>query len=593
MPGKIPEKFIDDLLSRVDIVDVIDARVPLKKAGKDYKANCPFHEEKTPSFTVSQDKQFFHCFGCGVHGSAIGFLMDYEHMSFPEAVRDLAQRAGVEVPQSTSFASDNKPDVSAALLDSLSLADLFYRRMLREHPKAQEAIDYLKRRGLTGEIAADFGLGFAPDGWDPLLKAVGTNDSVREALLGAGLLVKKDGGGLYDRFRNRVMFPIHDHRGRLIGFGGRVLDKGEPKYLNSPETPLFHKGRELYGLHRARDALKREGRVLVVEGYMDVVALAQFGLDYVVATLGTATTRDHLDRLFRFVPEVVFCFDGDRAGREAAWRALENALPVLHEGRQVSFLFLPDGEDPDTLVRKEGAAVFGARLKSALPLPEYFFQHLAEQVDLNRLDGRARLVELARPYLSKLRPGALHQLMRVRLAELSRLPVADINRLLEGDGRPSAFATGRISRSAPGGQRPSLLRSAIALLLQNPGLSRLAVDTGEFQVLEGRPGAGAELFLDLLKLLKDRPELNTGSVIEHYRDSEHQPALAKLAAWEHPERSGDVEAEFRGVLEQLRREARRTQTERLMNKEQLSGLNDEEKTELKRLLREKSGIPPV
>ena len=593
MPGKIPEKFIDDLLSRVDIVDVIDARVPLKKAGKDYKANCPFHEEKTPSFTVSQDKQFFHCFGCGVHGSAIGFLMDYEHMSFPEAVRDLAQRAGVEVPQSTSFAPDNKPDVSAALLDSLSLADLFYRRMLREHPKAQEAIDYLKRRGLTGEIAADFGLGFAPDGWDPLLKAVGTNDSVREALLGAGLLVKKDGGGLYDRFRNRVMFPIHDHRGRLIGFGGRVLDKGEPKYLNSPETPLFHKGRELYGLYRARDALKRVGRVLVVEGYMDVVALAQFGLDYVVATLGTATTRDHLDRLFRFVPEVVFCFDGDRAGREAAWRALENALPVLHEGRQVSFLFLPDGEDPDTLVRKEGAEVFGTRLKSALPLPEYFFQHLGAQVDLNRLDGRARLVEITRPYLAKLRLGALHQLMLVRLAELSRLPVADINRLLEGGGRPVVAVAGRASRSAPGGQRPSLLRSAIALLLQNPTLSRLAVDIGEFQVLEGRPGAGVELFLDLLKLLQDRPDLKTGSVIEHYRDSEHQPALAKLAAWEHPERSGDVEAEFRGVLEQLRREARRTQTERLMNKEQLSGLNDEEKTELKRLLREKSGVPPV
>ena len=591
MPGKIPEKFIDDLLSRVDIVDVIDARVPLKKAGKDYKANCPFHEEKTPSFTVSQDKQFFHCFGCGVHGSAIGFLMDYEHMSFPEAVRDLAQRVGVEVPHSTSFTPDNKPDVSAALLDGLSQADLFYRRMLREHPKAQEAIEYLKRRGLTGEIAADFGLGFAPDGWDPLLKAVGVNDSARETLLAAGLLVKKDGGGFYDRFRNRVMFPIHDHRGRLIGFGGRVLDKGEPKYLNSPETPLFHKGRELYGLYRARDALKRAGRALVVEGYMDVVALAQFGLDYAVATLGTATTRDHLERLFRYVPDVVFCFDGDRAGREAAWRALENALPVLNAGRQLSFLFLPEGEDPDTLVRKEGAEVFGARLKSALPLPDYFFQHLGEPVDLNRLDGRARLVELARPYLSKLRPGALHQLMLVRLAELTRLPVSDINRLVEGGGRPVASAAGRAGRSAPGGQRPSLVRTAIALLLQNPGLSRLAVDAGALQVLEDRPGV--ELFLDLVRLLKDRSDLKTGSIIEHYRDSEHQHALAKLAAWEHPEHSGDVEAEFRGVLEQLRREALWAQTERLMNKEQLSGLTSEEKVELKRLLAEKSGSPPV
>ncbi len=592
MPGKIPEKFIDDLLSRVDIVDVIDARVPLKKAGKDYKANCPFHEEKTPSFTVSQDKQFFHCFGCGVHGSAIGFLMDYEHMSFPEAVRDLAQRVGVEVPHSASFTPDNQPDITQALSDVLTQADNFYRRMLREHPKAQEAVDYLKRRGLTGEIAADFGLGYAPDGWDHLLKAVGTSDGARENLLAAGLLVKRDNGGFYDRFRNRVMFPIHDHRGRLIGFGGRVLDSGEPKYLNSPETPLFHKGRELYGLHRARDALKREGRVLVVEGYMDVVALAQFGLDYAVATLGTATTRDHLERLFRHVPEVVFCFDGDRAGREAAWRALENALPVLNEGRQLSFLFLPEGEDPDTLVRKEGAEAFGVRLKSALPLPEYFFQQLAAQVDLNRLDGRARLVELARPHLAKLRPGALHQLMQVRLAELGRLPLADISRLMEGGGRPVASsAGGRGGRSAPGGQRPSLLRSAIALLLQNPGLAQLAADAVGLQVLEDRPGV--ELFLDLLRLLKDRPDLKTGSIIEHYRDSEHQHSLAKLAAWEHPERSGDVEAEFRGVLEQLRREARRAQTERLMHKEQLSGLSPEEKTELKRLLAEKSGSPPV
>ena len=589
MPGKIPEKFIDDLLSRVDIVDVIDARVPLKKAGKNYKANCPFHEEKTPSFTVSQDKQFYYCFGCHVHGSAIGFLMEYEHMSFPDAVRDLAQRAGVEVPQSTF--TQTQPDVTAPLLDGLSQADLFYRRMLREHPQAQNAIDYLKRRGLTGEIAADFGLGFAPDGWDPLLKAVGNNDSTRETLLTAGLLVKKDGGGFYDRFRNRVMFPIHDHRGRLIGFGGRVLDSGEPKYLNSPETPLFHKGHELYGLYRARDALKREGRVLVVEGYMDVVALAQFGIDYAVATLGTATTHDHLERLFRHAPEVVFSFDGDRAGRAAAWRALENALPVLHEGRQVSFLFLPDGEDPDSLVRKEGAEAFGARLKTALSLPDYFFQHLAEQVDLNRLDGRARLVDLARPYMSKLRPGALHQLMVVRLAELSRLPEAQLSQLLAGGSRPVAALRRAGLRSAPGGQRPSLVRTAVALLLQNPGLSQLAADIEEFRVLEERPGI--DLFVDLLGLLKERADLKTGSIIEHYRDSKHQHSLSKLASWEHPEASGDVAAEFRGVLEQLRREARHAQTEKLMNKEQLSGLSLEEKAELKRLLAEKIAGPPI
>jgi DNA primase len=593
MPGKIPEKFIDDLLSRVDIVDVIDARVPLRKAGKDYKACCPFHEEKTPSFTVSQDKQFYHCFGCGVHGSAIGFLMDYEHMSFPEAVKDLAQRAGVTVPYDTQYSQD-KPDVTAPLLDVLSQADRFYRRMLREHPQAHEAVDYLKRRGLSGEIAADFGLGFAPDGWDNLLKAVGTTEEARAALLAAGLLVKKDGGGYYDRFRYRVMFPIHDHRGRLIGFGGRVLDKGEPKYLNSPETPLFHKGRELYGLYRARDALKRTGRALVVEGYMDVVALAQFGLDYAVATLGTATTRDHLERLFRYVPEVVFCFDGDRAGREAAWRALENGLPVLHEGRQVSFLFLPEGEDPDTLVRKEGTVEFGARLKTATPLPDYFFQHLADQVDLNRLDGRARLVELARLHLSKMRPGVLRQLMVARLAELSRLPVTELSRLVESGERPAMAAAQRDSRRPAGGQsRPSLVRTAIALLLQHPGLagSTVAGPSAEFQALEGRPGV--VLLLDLLQLLRDRPDIKTGSIIEHYRDSEHQQALAKLVAWEHPTLSGDVETEFRGVLEQLRREARWAETEQLMNKERLSGLTSAEKIELKRLLAEKGGGRPV
>ena len=592
MPGMIPKKFIDDLLSRIDIVDVIDARVPLRKAGKDYKACCPFHEEKTPSFTVSQDKQFYHCFGCGVNGSAIKFLMDYEHMSFPEAVKDLAQRAGVTVPHDSQY-SEDKPDITAPLLDVLGQADRFYRRMLREHPQAHEAIDYLKRRGLTGEVAADFGLGFAPDGWDNLLKAVGTTEESRTALLAAGLLVKKDAGGYYDRFRHRVMFPIHDHRGRLIGFGGRVLDQGEPKYLNSPETPLFHKGRELYGLYHARDALKRTGRALVVEGYMDVVALAQFGLDYAVATLGTATTRDHLERLFRYVPEVVFCFDGDRAGREAAWRALENGLPVLHEGRQVSFLFLPEGEDPDTLVRKEGAADFGARLKAATPLPDYFFQHIADQVELNRLDGRARLVELARPHLSKMRPGVLRQLMVARLAELSHLPVAELSRLLETGDRPMTPTAQRdIRRPAAGQARPSLVRTAIALLLQHPELARKVADAGgEFRALEGRPGV--ELLFDMFQLLRERPDIKTGFIIEHYRDSEHQRALEKLLAWEHPSLSGDIEVEFQGVLEQLRREALGAETERLMDKDRLSGLTAAEKIELKRLLDRKSGGQPV
>jgi DNA primase len=374
MAGRIPRQFIDELMLRSDIVEVIDARVPLKKAGKDYKACCPFHQEKTPSFTVSADKQFYHCFGCGQHGTVIGFLMEYDRMSFPEAVEELARRAGMEIPKE---AGTFEPEPSGDLLELLREASRFYRAQLREHPPA---IEYLKQRGITGEVARDFELGYAPESWDSLVRALGKDNNAREAMVRAGLAVKKDGGGYYDRFRARVMFPIYDHRGRIVGFGGRIIDKGEPKYLNSPETPLFHKGRELYGLFRARDAIRRSGRVMVVEGYMDVVAVAQSGIDYVVATLGTATTRDHLERLFRHASEVVFCFDGDRAGREAAWRALETTLDVLRDGWQASFLFLPDGEDPDTLVRKEGREAFEARLGKATALADFMFQGLSAKV---------------------------------------------------------------------------------------------------------------------------------------------------------------------------------------------------------------------
>ena len=600
MAGRIPEKFIDELLTRIDIVDVIDARVPLRKAGKDYKACCPFHEEKTPSFTVSQDKQFYHCFGCGVHGSAIGFLMEYEHMSFPEAVEDLAARAGVSVvreQQGGATTPSIAKDELAILSDLLQQADRYYRRQLREHPAAQSAVDYLKGRGLSGTIAADFGLGFAPDGWDSLLRAIGTDDASQEAMVTAGLAVKKDKGGFYDRFRQRIMFPIHDYRGRLIGFGGRVLGKGEPKYLNSPETPLFHKGRELYGLYRARDALRRERRALVVEGYMDVVALAQFGIDYAVATLGTATTRDHLERLFRFTPEVVFCFDGDRAGREAAWRALENALPVMTEGRQASFLFLPDGEDPDSLVRKEGSVGFSARVAQGRSLPDYLFQTLGEQVDLSRLDGRARLVELARPLLSSLPAGILRQLMVNRLAEITHLAAENLSALMvpaEGARRPLTETPLRgpvrrpavAQRSAKG--VPTLMQTAVALLLLHP---HLAQQVPEFAILPGQTIRGGGFLADLVALLRARPELKTGFIIEHYRDSEYQPHLAKLAAWQHPMQQQDVDAEFQDLFQQLRRQINKQQTEMLTQKERLTGrLDDSEKTQLRQLLVEKQAL---
>src|SRR6185503_7559289 len=342
----IPSDFIQTLLSRVDIVDVVDRSVPLKKAGANYQACCPFHSEKTPSFTVSPTKQFYHCFGCGAHGTAIGFLMEYGGKSFPEAVEQLARDAGLTVPRVESADERDRREQSGDLAETLQTAARHYRARLKESP---EAIAYLKRRGLTGQVAAHFGIGYAPDAWQGLATAF--PDYENPALEAAGLVVRGDGGKRYDRFRDRVMFPIHDTRGRVIGFGGRVLDSGEPKYLNSPETAVFSKGRELYGLYLARNAICDAGRVLVVEGYMDVVALAQHGIEYAVATLGTSTTPVHAQKLFRLADLVVFCFDGDNAGRKAAWRALENTLPVLTDGKEARFLFLPDGDDPDDFVR--------------------------------------------------------------------------------------------------------------------------------------------------------------------------------------------------------------------------------------------------
>jgi DNA primase len=591
MAGRIPKQFIDELLTRSDIIDVIDARVPLRKAGKDYKACCPFHEEKTPSFTVSADKQFYHCFGCGAHGSAIGFLMDYEHMSFVEAVEELAARAGLTVPKEAGAAFEKEKDTGADLIELMREAARFYRQQLREHPQAARAVDYLKGRGITGEIARDFDLGFAPDGWDNLLRALGKDDATREALARAGLVVKKDSGGFYDRFRDRVMFPIEDHRGRIVAFGGRVIDKGEPKYLNSPETPLFHKGRELYGLFHARDAIKRESRVLVVEGYMDVVALAQFGIDFAVATLGTATTRDHLERLFRHAPEVVFCFDGDRAGREAAWRALDNALPVLREGRQISFLFLPEGEDPDTLVRQEGRDAFLARFKKALPLPDYLFDTLSRQVDLGRLDGRARLVELARPLLSKMPAGVLRQMMLDRLAELSLM---DPDKLPVNVANPDQPAPQRGFRPSGSGPRepPSVVRLAIAMLLQRPDLARNVRNADALAELDM---PGIPLLLELLSVVQGTSGLNTASIIENFGDSEHKQNLAKLAFWQHPALEQDLETEFSGVMSRLEEASTRQKTERLLQKKQTGGLNQTEKDELARLLslkRDNSRVSP-
>ncbi|MDD1510465.1 DNA primase [Pseudomonas sp. CNPSo 3701] len=444
MAGLIPQSFIDDLLNRTDIVDVVSSRIQLKKTGKNYSACCPFHKEKTPSFTVSPDKQFYYCFGCGAGGNALGFVMDHDQTEFPQAVEELAKRAGMEVPREDNGRSGKPRQATDSPLYALlkSAAD-YYRQALKSHPQRRAAVEYLKGRGLSGEIARDFGLGFAPPGWDNLLKHLAGDSLQHKAMIDAGLLVENpDSGKRYDRFRDRVIFPIHDSRGRVIAFGGRVLGDDKPKYLNSPETPVFHKGQELYGLFEARKHNRNLDEIMVVEGYMDVIALAQQGLRNAVATLGTATSEEHLKRIFRLVPSVLFCFDGDQAGRNAAWRALEAALPNLQDGRRARFLFLPDGEDPDTLVRSEGTDAFQARIhQHAQPLADYFFQQLSEEADPRSLEGKAHLVTLAAPLIDKIPGNTLRALMRQRLTQITGLDASAM-------GQPQAAPTRQSSAPA-------------------------------------------------------------------------------------------------------------------------------------------------
>ncbi len=522
MRGRIPREFIDELLARLDVVEVIDRRVPLKKAGKDFKACCPFHNEKTPSFTVSRPKQFYHCFGCGVSGTAITFLMEFEHLSFPEAVEELAGEAGLEVPDTGPARSGDNPTLP--LLETLGEASRYYKDQLRSHRDASTTIAYLKQRGLTGEIAAQFDLGYAPTGWDNL-SSTADNEEKLDLMVKAGLISKRESGGHYDRFRARVIFPIHDSKGRVIAFGGRLLDEGEPKYLNSPETPVFHKGSELYNLHRARSAIAQQQMSIVVEGYMDVLALAQHGIDHCVATLGTATTTTHLQRLFRLAPSIVFCFDGDRAGRDAAGRALEIALPLLESGRQVSFLFLPDGEDPDSVIRDQGADTFRTLIESATPLPDLLFDTLLNQTDLTRMDGKARLATLARPLVSRVPEGPLRELMQQRLSDLTGIAPGGLG------GSPATPATVPHKRASARSKRLSPLATAISVLVQRPQLATgLDLPTA---VVEAQDDPGVQLLTKVHGLARENPQLTTASLIERFRGDEQQPTLEKLASRNH------------------------------------------------------------
>lgn len=428
MAGRIPQHFIDDLLARVNIIDVLDGRVQkLKRTGKNYSGLCPFHKEKTPSFTANQEKQFYYCFGCGAGGNALGFVMDYENLSFPEAVEELAKVAGMEVPREDSPQQREKDLQLKKIYDLLAQASQFYEAQLRDHENRSDAVNYLKSRGLTGQAAKAFNIGFAPSGWDNLINLLSKNEPDLKLLEEAGMVIhNEERNSHYDRFRNRIMFPIRDQRGRVIAFGGRVLGDDKPKYLNSPETPTFHKSRELYGLYEARKHNSNLERLIIVEGYMDVVGLAQYDIHYAVATLGTATTAQHLERLFKMVPEVIFCFDGDNAGREAALRALKTTLPVIEDGKEARFLFLPEGEDPDTLVRKEGKSDFIQRLDNALPLSEFFFKSYSENADLNSMDGRARFSTEVLPAINSMKPSLLQQMMLDRICELTNLSLEQI-----------------------------------------------------------------------------------------------------------------------------------------------------------------------
>ncbi len=574
MAGRIPAQFIDELLNRVDIVDLIDSRVSLKKGGKDYQACCPFHDEKSPSFTVSRDKQFYHCFGCGAHGSAIGFLMEYDNMDFIEAIEELAQREGLEIPhEENSFkAPDHRP-----LYTTMEQVSSFYQQQLRHHPQAKSAVEYLQQRGLSGEIAATFGIGFAPAGWDNLIKQMGRDSTELEQLRATGMISEPD-SKCYDRFRERIMFPIRNYRGRVIAFGGRIIGSGEPKYLNSPETKIFHKGRELYGLYEARKAIKKLERLLVVEGYMDVVALAQFGIRYSVATLGTATTTEHLQQLFRTTAEVIFCFDGDRAGRKAGWKALTTALPLMQDGREMRFLFLPDGEDPDSMIRKEGLEPFTERIKQATPLSSYLIDHLTSQVDMETPAGQAKLSELSKPLLSQLPEGVFRELMQKKLSALVGVKLSlDIS-----SPRPQRRV---VPKRRGDRQTVTPLRQAITLLIQHPELALLQKLPSGWRRLES---TGSKLLVELLELIENRPTLTSIQLVERWRERDEHSHLNRLVTTDLQIPAEGIEAEFRGTLSRLEEQLREDELEQLLTKAETEGLNPIEKQQLTKLL---SGQP--
>ena len=582
----IPQSFIQGLLNRVDIVDVIERHVPLKKAGANYIACCPFHGEKTPSFTVSPTKQFYHCFGCGAHGSAVGFMMEYIGMDFVEAINDLASRVGMQVPVQENKenygvsgfrgSGEDKESSFQNLFEVMSTVTRFYRDQLK---CSERGINYLKKRGLTGETSARFGIGYSPAGWQNLAEIFPDYES--PLLVKTGMVNENEEKKRYDRFRDRIMFPILNLKGKVVGFGGRVIEKNEPKYLNSPETPLFEKGQELYNLFAARKAIRDAEKVLVVEGYMDVVVLSQYGIEYAVATLGTATTSHHVQKLLRQTDNIIFCFDGDDAGRKAAWRALENSLAQFVDGKNIGFLFLPDGEDPDSYVQKFGKDSFEELISQALPLSVFLFQGLSEGISLQTSEGRTRLVENAKPLLAQVAAPILSLMLIKRLAELSGINQDELESLLQIRRVSSSSPRGRILRPNP----VSPCRWLIQVLLHNPGyaskldrklLSEYIENTDEMAAL-----------LALIEFIDAHPHVgeNTAipSVITYFHNSTHRELLEKAESatlsWDN---GIDLDAEFNGALARLQEIQRKQRMTELQNKS-LSILTSDEKQELQRL----------
>jgi len=617
MPGRIPQGFLDDLLDRIDIVEVIDRRVKLKKTGKNYSARCPFHEERSPSFSVNPDKQFYYCFGCGAGGNALTFVMEYENLEFPQAVETLAGSVGMVVPREPDRSGrepGQQEDSNKPLYALMEQVAHYYQQQLRSHLQARRAVDYLKARGLSGEIAKQFGLGYAPPGWDNLHSGLGGGDALRELLVKAGMLVKNEDGRIYDRFRDRVVFPIHDRRGRVIAFGGRVLGDDKPKYLNSPETEIFHKGRELYGLYQARQTTRKLERIVVVEGYMDVIALAQHGITYATATLGTATSNAHLERVYRLCPEVVFCFDGDEAGRKAAFRALEAALPCMEDGRQARFLFLPEGQDPDDAVRGGGQAHFEQLLSKAVPLDTFLFDAVAQGLDITSLDGRARMSKLALPYIRQLPEGVYRQLMFQALAERTGLELSSLM-LLEtpapgagqsdygsapdyepypdddgSDGpdreRPDPGRGQHFAHQPPTRGYSNLTQAAIALLLHQPDIARLV----RLELLDGLDGEDAQLLRELLQLLHRRPDSSTAMLLGHWYGTAEGKLLSRLAGQERLIPTTGIEQEFIDTMTALAHLPHRSKLAAQVDKLKLTNyaeMSELEKQRLREMLQEK------